>query len=151
MELLIRPAQAHDVAILHHMMSDLENELLAEYSFTAIFLKNLADDRVGYFLAEASGEAVGMASCHVQLLLHHAAPIAEIQEMYVRPGLRSQRIGQRLLKAVELFARHQGAEQLEVASNQTRTDAHRFYERERFQKTHYKLVREVEEEGRAEQ
>lgn len=147
MELLIRAAQAHDIAILNHMMSDLENELLPEDSFTAIFLKNLADDRVGYFIAELSGETVGMASCHVQLLLHHAAPIAEIQEMYVRPGLRSQRIGQRLLEAVELFARQQGAEQLEVASNQTRTDAHRFYERERFQKTHYKLVRKIEECG----
>lgn len=150
MELLIRPAQADDVASLYRMMSDLKNELLPEESFTAVFLKNLADDRVGYFIAESSGEAVGMAGCHVQLLLHHAAPIAEIQEMYVKPGFRSQRIGQRLLKAVEVFARQRGAEQLEVASNQSRIDAHRFYEREGFQKTHYKLVRKVEEEDRVE-
>lgn len=145
MELLIRPAQADDVSSLHRMMCDLENEVLPEESFTTVFLKNLADDRVGYFIAESSGETVGMVGCHVQLLLHHAAPIAEIQEMYVRPGLRSQRIGQRLLEAVELFARQRGAEQLEVASNQARTDAHRFYEREGFHKTHYKLVRKVEE------
>ena len=150
MELLIRPAQAGDVAILHHMMSDLENELLPEESFTTIFLKNLADDRVGYFIAESSGEAVGMVSCHVQLLLHHAAPIAEIQEMYVKPGLRSQRIGQQLLEAVKLFARQRGAGQLEVASNQIRADAHRFYEREGFQKTHYKLVRKAKREDRVE-
>lgn len=144
MELLIRPAQADDAAALHRMISDLENQVLPAEPFTAVFLNNLADDRVGYFIAELSGEAVGMASCHVQFLLHHAAPIAEIQEIYVKPGLRSQRIGQRLLEAVKLFARLRGAGQLEVTSNQVRTDAHRFYEREGFQKTHYKLVKKEE-------
>ena len=146
MELLIRPAQADDVAALHHMMSDLENQLLPLESFTAIFLKNLADERIGYFLAESSGEAVGMVSCHVQGLLHHAAPVAEIQEMYVSPELRSQRIGQHLLEAAKLFALQRGAGQLEVTSNQLRTNAHRFYEREGFLKTHYKLVRKLEKE-----
>lgn len=146
MELLIRPAQADDVATLHRMMSDLENQILPQEPFTAIFLKNLADERIGYFLAESSGEAVGMVSCHVQWLLHHAAPVAEIQEMYVSPELRSQRIGQRLLEAVKLFALQRGAGQLEVTSNQLRTDAHRFYEREGFLKTHCKLVKKLEKE-----
>ena len=148
MELLIRPARADDAATLHQMLSDLENELLPVEPFTTIFLKNLADDRVGYFIAEWCGEAVGMASCHVQLLLHHAAPVAEIQEMYVRPELRSQRIGQHLLEAVKLFARQREAGQLEVASNQSRAGAHRFYEREGFQKTHFKLVRKAGKEDR---
>lgn len=146
MELLIRPAQAGDVATLHQMMSDLENRVLPQEPFTAVFLQNLRDAQVGYFLAESSREAVGMVSCHVQLLLHHAAPVAEIQEMYVRPGYRSQRIGRRLLEAARLFARQRGAPQLEVSSNRTRTDAHRFYEREGFRKTHYKLVRKEEKE-----
>lgn len=144
MKILIRSAQSTDVEILYAMLCDLENEKLDKPCFTEVFLKNLANENITYFIAELGNQPVGMASCHVQSLLHHAAPVAEIQEMYVNPELRSQGIGQQLVEAIVAFARQQGADQLEVTSNQIRIGTHRFYEREGFQKTHYKMVRKGE-------
>jgi PhnO protein len=147
MELLIRRAQSTDVEILYRMLCDLEKETLDPKRFTEIFLENRENKNITYLLAELDGQAVGMASCHIQLLLHHAAPIGEIQEMYVDPAFRSQGIGQQLVEAIGVFARQHGAQQLEVTSNQIRTDTHRFYEREGFQKTHVKMVRGEKRRG----
>lgn len=147
MEVLIRNAHATDVEVLYAMLCELENEKLDKQRFTEVFLKNLANENITYCIAELHNQPIGMASCHVQLLLHHAAPIAEIQEMYVNPEFRSQGIGQRLVKAIMVFARQQGAHQLEVTSNQIRTATHRFYEREGFHRTHYKMINSEGKEG----
>ena len=140
MELLIRSALFADADILYRMLCDLENEELDRKGFDAALLANLGNENICYFIAEIHHKPVGLASCHVQLLLHHAAPVAEIQEMYVDTTLRSQGIGRQLIKAIEHFAQARGATQIEVTSNLNRLDTHRFYQREGFHKTHAKLV-----------
>ncbi len=82
-----------------------------------------------------------MVSCHIQPLLHHAALVSEIQEMYVKDEFRSQQIGKALMEYVVGFAKSMGAVQMEVTSRSTRENAHRFYQREGFEKSHVKLVR----------
>ncbi len=140
MEVVIRRAVQADEEVLYQMLCDLENEVLDRTTFGLVFIKNLQQESIGYFIAESNDGPAGMASCHVQLLLHHAAPVGEIQEMYVAPALRSQGIGKALIGAVFHFAGQRGARQVEVTSNKIRRDTHRFYEREGFQKTHDKLV-----------
>lgn len=140
MELAIRPVRPADADALYRMLCDLENETLDRAAFDEVFLTNLGNENIRYLLAKIQGTPVGMASCHVQQLLHHAAPVAEIQEMYVDSTLRSQGIGRQLIEAIKGFAASRGATQIEVTSNLTRHDTHRFYEREGFQKTHAKLV-----------
>lgn len=140
MELLIRPAHAADVETLYRMLCDLENEKLDREAFEAAFLTNLGNENIRYLIAQIHDSPVGLVSCHVQWLLHHAAPVAEIQEMYVDPTLRSQGIGQKLMEAIRQFAQSRGAAQIEVTSNLARLDTHRFYQREGFQKSHAKLV-----------
>ncbi|GAB3172228.1 GNAT family N-acetyltransferase [Telluribacter humicola] len=139
----IRTATASDEELLYQMLCDLENEILDLSAFTQVFQHNLSNQDIAYLVAEWDGVVVGMASCHVQPLLHHAALVGEIQEMYVDPALRSQGIGQKLVDALVDFARSRGAVHLEVTSNQLRQDTHRFYEREGFKKTHYKLIRKL--------
>jgi (aminoalkyl)phosphonate N-acetyltransferase len=141
MALLIRFAHFEDIEVLYVMLCDLENEMLDKKRFTEVFRKNLENKNITYLIAELDNRVVGMASCHVQLLLHHSAPVAEIQEMYVEAELRSQGIGQRLIEEILVFARKRGADYLEVTSNETRAATHRFYKREGFQKTHVKMVR----------
>ncbi|HEV7348726.1 GNAT family N-acetyltransferase [Telluribacter sp.] len=141
--LRIRTATEADVEPLYQMLCELENEVLRRSDFTRVLQTNLRNPDIRYFLAEWEEQPVGMASCHVQFLLHHAAPVAEIQEMYVEVALRSSGIGKRLIDEVVAFARSRGAVHLEVTSNQLRADTHRFYEREHFQRTHYKLVRRL--------
>ena len=75
----------------------------------------------------------------LEWLLHHAAPIAEVQEMYVVPQYRSMGVGARLLHALVDFARSCNAENVELSSQKKRVDAHRFYVREGFQNNHLKF------------
>lgn len=139
----IRSAHEGDFAFLYKIICDLEEVTLSSGAFRSILIDNLAQDMIRYFVAEWGGEPVGMISCHVQNLLHHAAKIGEIQEMYVIPEFRSRGVGSCLVQAAVRFARESGAEQLEVTTNLQRILARRFYEREGFQPTHSKLVRSV--------
>lgn len=114
--------------------------------FDAAFDRNIVNPNISYFLAEQDGKQVGMVSCHIQPLLHHAALVLEIQEMYVEPDYRSQKIGNALMRHVTAFAKGEGAIQMEVTSRATREHAHRFYQREGFEKSHVKLVRYFKDE-----
>lgn len=115
--------------------------ILDRLGFDAAFNRNMASPNITYFLAEHEGKPIGMVSCHIQPLLHHAALVSEIQEMYVEPEYRSQKVGNVLMEHVTAFAKKEGAIQMEVTSRATREQAHRFYQREGFEKSHVKLVR----------
>lgn len=137
----IRRASAADREILYHMICSLENTILDRPGFDAAFDRNVANPNISYFLAELDGKPIGIVSCHIQPLLHHAALVSEIQEMYVEPEYRSQQVGKALMEHVTAFAKGEGAVQMEVTSRATREQAHRFYQREGFEKSHVKLVR----------
>jgi GNAT superfamily N-acetyltransferase len=55
---------------------------------------------------------------------------AWVEDLAVHPERRSEGIGKALLDAAKAWARERGATHLELDSAETRTDAHRFYERE---------------------
>ncbi|QRR01204.1 GNAT family N-acetyltransferase [Dyadobacter sandarakinus] len=137
----IRQATAFDKEIIYEMICGLENARLDSTGFGRAFDQNIASDHIRYFIAETDGQPVGMVSCHIQPLLHHAALVSEIQEMYVEPAYRSQQIGKLLMQHVADYAKSRGAIQMEVTSRATRESAHRFYQREGFAKSHVKLVR----------
>lgn len=144
--LLIRKVVREDEETIYGMICRLESAVLDRIGFDMAFRRNLVSDHINYFIAEFNGEPVGMISCHIQPLLHHAALVSEIQEMYVEPEFRSRFIGRELIKHAVEFAKNQGAIQMEVTSRKTRENAHKFYEREGFEKSHVKLVRYFEKE-----
>lgn len=123
------------------MICGLEAMLLDRAAFDRAFDHNIASSHIRYFLAETDGHPVGLVSCHTQPLLHHAALVSEIQEMYVVPEFRSKKVGKALMDHVVAYAKGLGAVQMEVTSRATRELAHRFYQREGFEKSHVKLVR----------
>ncbi len=139
--LLIRPARPTDAPMIYAFIGELEQTLPDPTRFRTVFVHNLSDAAVSYFVAEWAGEVAGFVSCHIQYLLHHGGKIAEIQELYVSPDYRNRHIGQRLLETVTAVAIGEGCLNLEVTTNQQRADAIRFYERESFQRSHYKLVK----------
>ncbi|KAA6439455.1 GNAT family N-acetyltransferase [Dyadobacter flavalbus] len=139
--LKIRTVAGEDEEIIYRMICGLENMEMDRTAFNKVFRANLKSDNIQYFIAELNGNPVGMVSCHIQPLLHHAALVSEIQEMYVEPDYRSAKIGKALMEHVTAFAKSQGAVQMEVTSRNTRENAHRFYQREGFEKSHVKLVR----------
>ncbi|CAG4999226.1 Aminoalkylphosphonate N-acetyltransferase [Dyadobacter sp. CECT 9275] len=141
LDLSIRPATDKDADILYTMICGLENKVMDRMNFDFVFLRNIRNDAIRYYIAEYGQQPVGMGSCHIQALLHHAALVGEIQEMYVEEAFRSKAIGKMLMGYLVDFAKSKGAIQLEVTSRNYRESAHRFYQREGFEKSHVKLVR----------
>lgn len=140
----IRPAKWTDVLVVYAFLCELEEAPLDQTKFWAVFRRNLANPDVHYLVAEQVGSIVGFVSCHIQDLLHHNGKVAEIQELFVCPEHRNARVGGHLLDAVTALASREGCVNLEVTTNQRRTDAIRFYERAAFQRSHYKLVKPIQ-------
>lgn len=142
--LQIRAATSADEAVIYLFLCDLEETTLNQAAFRMIYQQNLTNPAIHYLVAEQQGELVGFVSCHVQNLLHHCGKVGEIQELYVRPDVRNQRIGQKFMAELEALAIHENFVNLEVTTNQKRLDTVRFYERESFKKTHFKLVKPIQ-------
>ncbi|GAB3889604.1 GNAT family N-acetyltransferase [Spirosoma agri] len=140
----IRPASPKDVGTVYHFLCELEDEQLDLPRFQAIFALNLTNPMIYYLIAERAGERVGFVSCYAQYLLHHVGKVGEIQELFVRSDQRNQRIGHKLVTALFELATREGFVNLEVTTNQKRTDTIRFYERESFKCTHHKLVKPIQ-------
>lgn len=126
---------------VYGFLCDLEETVLDPTRFQAIFRQNLANPMIYYFIAEWTGVVVGFVSCHVQQLLHHTGKVGEIQELYVKPNYQNQRIGRQLIAALNALSVEEGFVNLEVTTNQKRTNTVRFYEQEHFSCTHFKLVK----------
>jgi GNAT superfamily N-acetyltransferase len=89
------------------------------------------------FVAELDGAVVGtMIVSILPGLTGHGATHAQLRSVQVRADLRSRGIGARLVEHAQDHARGCGAQLLELSSNAQRADAHRFYERLGFAKSH---------------
>lgn len=139
----IRPAVRTDCAFVYDLICDMENEELPYDEFTRIFAEQMVDGRMLCLVAEEDGERMGFINLRMERQLHHAARIAEVMELVVIAGHRSQGVGAKLIEAACGAARTAGCIQIEVACKQHRSRAHAFYERQGFESTHFKFCREL--------
>ncbi len=91
----------------------------------ALMVIECEGDVVGTFLLTLLPGLTGRANKRLQL-----------RSVEVRADLRSRRIGAHMLAYVEDYARAHGVALIELTSNNTRPDAHRFYERNGYTKSH---------------
>ena len=82
-------------------------------------------------VAEHDGAIAGFCTVYLDLRSVRFGERAWVEDLAVHPERRSLGIGKRLLDAAKDWARERGASHLELDSSTARTDAHRFYERER--------------------
>jgi GNAT superfamily N-acetyltransferase len=82
-------------------------------------------------VAEESGGLIGLCSAYLDLDSVRFGRRCWVEDLVVDPQRRSEGAGKLLLDATMDWARERGATHLELDSAETRTDAHRFYERER--------------------
>jgi GNAT superfamily N-acetyltransferase len=82
------------------------------------------------FVADRGGRLVGFCTAYLELNSVRFGRRCWVEDLAVDPAHRSQGIGARLLAAAREWAREGGATHLELDSAESRTDAHRFYERE---------------------
>ncbi|WP_112664265.1 GNAT family N-acetyltransferase [Microvirga flavescens] len=89
------------------------------------------------FVAVAEGVVVGTFQLtFIPNLTGRGALRVKVESVKVRASERSQGIGARMMAHAEEVARQRGAAMLELTSNKTRKDAHRFYERIGFSRSH---------------
>jgi GNAT superfamily N-acetyltransferase len=83
------------------------------------------------FVADDGGELAGFCTAYLDLNSVRFGRRCWVEELAVDPDRRSQGIGAALLNTAKEWARGAGADHLELDSGLDRSDAHRFYERER--------------------
>ncbi|HEX6332027.1 MAG TPA: GNAT family N-acetyltransferase [Actinomycetota bacterium] len=96
-----------------------------------------APDRSAVLVAEDGDTLVGFCTAYLDLRSVRFGSRVWVEDLAVDPGHRSKGIGKGLLDAAKQWGRERGATHLELDSATTRTDAHRFYERERPSWTSY--------------
>lgn len=79
--------------------------------------------------------AAGLAVLSFRPNVWYKGPVAVLDELYVRPGLRGHRLGSALLAAACDLVRERGGELLEINVDGEDTDARRFYEARGFRNT----------------
>ncbi len=123
-------------------MADLESmvELLGElFSLEADFAPDARTQRRGLSLmlrpspdrtvlvAEAGGEAVGMATAQLVVSTAEGAPSALVEDVVVRPGHRGQGLGRALLAGLEAWAAMRGATRMQLLCDRGNAPALDFY------------------------
>lgn len=135
----IRSANIEDLDSIYRLITELENHLLDFHSFEKIFLENLSNPQVYYYVYINKQNTVGFISLYIQPLLHHASKIAEIQELIVSKDVQGQGMGMKLFQKVVYTAKINECTQIEVSCNQKRKRSHTFYTNMGMSNNHFKF------------
>ena len=139
----IRLAEESDEASVYELVTALMAVSLDRKSFHEVFVQNLRDDNVLYYVAESDGSIIGFASLHIEPQLHHAGLVGEIQELIVHETVRDKGIGAQLVSRLEQEAQKRGCVSIEVTTKNFRVDAQRFYEQVGFKRTHENFTKNL--------
>jgi GNAT superfamily N-acetyltransferase len=94
----------------------------------------IASDRSAVFLAEDAddgGPPIALCTAYLDFNSVRFGLRCWVEDLAVDPARRSEGIGKALLDRARNWAAERGATHLELDSGEARTEAHRFYERER--------------------
>lgn len=140
---MICKAEKADVKRVYELICDMEQSTLPYGEFERIFLAQLEDGDYCCLVYRRDGECVGVLNLRFEEQLHHAGKIAEIMELAVDGRYRNRGLGRELLERAIELAKELGCMQIELACNQLRRDAHRFYLRQGMSCCHYKFSRSL--------
>ena len=143
-DLDIRPARRADVAAIVGLLAldeiggaidTADPETLPVY--LAQFDRIETSPNETLYVACLDGEVVGTFELTLaRSLPYRAATRCILAAVQVRPDMRGRGIGADMIGFALAEARRLGADLMTLSSNATRLDAHRFYERLGFQKSH---------------
>ncbi len=136
---MIRLANVKDIDAAYRLMRQLSSHSFTKKQFEDCYLSNINYQII--LVWEEEGMVCGLGVLTINYPLHFSDKSAEIVNLIVDAKIRGRGIGKELLAAMEQIAKQNGCVKLEVASGKPREDAHRFYEREGFDNTHYKLTK----------
>ena len=134
----IKKAQKEDCKVVYSLMSELKENL--DYNkFVKAYESNFNTDSVYYLILWENSVPIGFISIVINYQLHHADRVATIEELVVNKKYQGQRYGTILLDHGVKIAQKLECDVIELTSNFSREDAHRFYEKNGFKKSSYKF------------
>lgn len=141
MEPVIRPARRDDVPAIVAMLADdplgARRERPGDPAYLAAFDALAGDPRQLLVVADRDGEAVGtLQLTFIPGLSRRGATRAQIEAVRVRADLRGSGLGQQLVTWAVDTARDRGCAVVQLTTDASRTDAHRFYQRLGFEPSH---------------
>lgn len=102
-----------------------------------LFCEIAADPRQHLLVAEVAGRVMGTVLLEVYPnLTHGGQPSGVIENMVVLPEERRRGVGAALLREVDRLAREHRCYKLSLTSHQDRPQAHAFYQRMGWQRSH---------------
>lgn len=140
-DVTIRRARASDVEEIVAMLADdplgATRERPGDPRYAEAFAELDADPRQLLAVAEAGGAVVGtLQLTFIPGLSRVGATRAQIEAVRVRADQRGAGLGQRLVEWAVGEARRRGCVLVQLTSDASRADAHRFYERLGFRASH---------------
>ena len=126
-----RHAAASDLRVAAELLDAFNREFDEPSPGPAVLAERLLVllDRDGAALLVAGDPPVALAFLTFRAVLWDDGPVALLEELYVRPDLRSRGIGGRLLAEVVAACRARGSTELTIDVDFEDADARRFYER----------------------
>ncbi|HEX2133977.1 MAG TPA: GNAT family N-acetyltransferase [Actinophytocola sp.] len=139
--LVIRPATLADVPAIVAMLADdplgARREFPGDPAYEKAFAVIDADPHQYLAVAEADGEVVGtLQLTFIPGLSRRGATRALIEAVRVRADQRGSGLGKRLAEWAIEESRARGAAMVQLTTDASRVDAHRFYERLGFVASH---------------
>jgi PhnO protein len=142
-QIQLRRAESKDKDQVYGLICQLVGFDFDRKSFEKTYAKNLSDDMIKYWVIDDGEKAIGFVSLHIQDLLHHEGKVAEIQELCVDEKFTGKGFGKLLADHAILEAKKLNCEIIELSASNKRVDAHRFYDREGWDRSHFKFTRKI--------
>lgn len=119
--------------LLHDFNTEFDTPTPAPAVTAARLRVLLAEDDT--FAIVAGSPAVAVALITLRTNVWYDGRVALLDELYVRPDLRGQGIGTRIVELLMATARERGVDLIEINVDEPDVDAQRFYERHGFHGT----------------
>ena len=137
----VRDATAADCGAIKQLIDQLGYPVTAGEIEERLSL--IGDAGQAVLLAELDGSVIGCLSTSVMHVLHRPAPVGRISMMVVDKAHRGRGIGARMVREAERLLAAKGCRLVEVTSNNRRTDAHRFWESNGYERTSSRFAKDV--------
>lgn len=130
-DVAVRRAGPDDAAVVGQLLFDFNAEFESPTptadELATRFRRLLAEDDVVVLLAGAD-DPVGFALLTLRPTPYHDGPLAQLEELYVRPPLRDRRIGSALMEHAIALLRERRVGEVHINVDEVDTATRRFYE-----------------------
>jgi len=131
-----------DMKSVFELSNQLEHLTLNFDSFKPCFYEIISLNNHVIYGAKID-KLVGYIHLRSEKQLHHAAIVVEVLELVIDDHYRNQKLGKKLLDFAINYSKSIGANHIELTTNISRERAHQFYNREGFNQTSLKFVKEL--------